>query len=110
MVTIDFRAGPRTKVLSEALDDAEALRSTASIQHDAGKMSDIEYDVALKACWDALDAIAAEPAVTLGDLRLKAKAFDWSARLLDDEPYSNPSDSEEKILRQLVAGLLAVVS
>jgi len=103
----DLTPSLRMTALLEALNHADAIRSTAETDQAAGKT--VDYDAALKACWDALDAIANEPAGSIGDLRVKAKAFDWSARLLDGEPYNNPSEGEEKIVRQLVAGLVEVL-
>lgn len=108
MIRPDLTPSLRMTALLEALDHADAIRSTASADLDAGK--EVDYDGPLKACWAALDAIAEEPTGSIGDLIIKAKAFDWSARLVDDEAYSNPSDGEEKIMRQLVAGLLEVSS
>lgn len=64
------------------------------------------YEAALMNCWSILDQIADLPARTLADLRIKARTFDWSAQLLEGEPYRNPSDGEVKIMRQLVAGLM----
>ena len=89
---------PTLAELAIELGRADANR--AALESDPG------YDAALLHCWSVLDQIAELPAASLADLRIKARAFDWSARLLDDEPYHNPSDGEQKIMRQLVAGLL----
>ena len=105
MMRSDLTPSPRMATFLEALHHADAIRLTAEADQ-AGKS--VDYVAISKACWDALNVIANEPAGTIGDLQIKAKAFDWSARLLDGEPYHNPTEGEEKILRQLVAGLMEV--
>lgn len=81
------------------LGRAEAIRAATSTATD-------DYEPALKQCWHILDQITELPSASIADLRIKARAFDWSARLIGDESYNNPSDGEEKIMRQLVAGLI----
>lgn len=93
---------PTLPELRDELDRLNAER--ARIEN--GDCDGDEYDRALKACWHVLDQIAAIAAVSIADLRVKAYAFNWSAELMDDEPYENPSDGETLIMRQLVAGLL----
>lgn len=93
---------PTLAELRDELDRLDAVRRAAE-QRNA---DDGAYEAALTACQHILDQIAAIPAASLADLRIKAYAFNWSANLLDDEPYENPSDGEMLIMRQLVAGLL----
>lgn len=98
---------PSLAALALELARVDAIR--AALSDDAGNHAagtQHQYDAALLDCWAVLDRIAEAPATSLPDLRIKARAFDWSARLLDDEPYRNPSEGEEKILRHLVSGLL----
>jgi hypothetical protein len=90
---------PTLNELRVELDRVDSIRSALSVESE-------DYDAALSACWSLLDQIAELPAWTLADLRVKAYAFDWSARLLQDEPYRNPSSGEEKIMKQIVSGLL----
>lgn len=90
---------PTLAELGIELQRAEGVRAALD---STGKV----YDAALMHCWSILDQIAELPAASIADLRIKARAFDWSAQLLEGEPYHNPSDGEEKIMRQLVAGLL----
>lgn len=92
---------PTLAELRVELDRANGLR--AAIPDDAPSS---EYDAATKYCWAVLDQIAETAVTSLADLRIKAYAFDWAARLTEDEPYHNPSDGEAKIMHQLVAGLL----
>jgi hypothetical protein len=100
---------PTLAELRTELDRLDAIRRTLSAQTDAApddKAAAAAWDAATDACWRTLDAIAEIPAASLPDLRVKAYGLAWSARLLDGEPYYNPCPGEEKILRQLVAGLL----
>lgn len=100
---------PTLAELRTELARLDHIRALASAQQDANpddKALDEAWDVATDACWGALDQIAALPASSLADLRVKAYAFNWSAELLDGEPFHNPTNSEEQIMRQLVAGLL----
>lgn len=90
---------PTLAELGIELQRAEGVRAALD-------STDKVYDAALMHCWSILDQIAELPAASIADLRIKARAFDWSAQLLEGEPYHNPSDGEEKIMRQLVAGLL----
>jgi hypothetical protein len=83
---------PTLAELQVELDRADGARR--SVLHD-----EKAYQAAVTQCWQVLDQIAGMPAACLADLRVKAYAFDWSARLLDDEPYCNPSPGEELILR-----------
>lgn len=100
---------PTLSELRVELDRLEAVRATASAAHDAnpeGEGLEQAWEATTDACWHVLDQIAALPAASLDDLRVKAHAFNWSASLLNGEPYHNPTDEEEQILRQIVAGLL----
>ena len=100
---------PTLAELRTELDRLDAIRRDLSVKTDAAPTDEAVqavYDTATDACWRTVDAIADIPAASLADLRVKSYALDWSARLLDGEPYHNPCAGEEKILRQLVAGLL----
>jgi len=100
---------PALAELRQELDRLDAARALASARNDADpNNADLtaSWAKALSACWAALDQISVIPASSLADLRVKAYAFDWSARLLDGEPYGNPTAGEEHIMRQLVSGLL----
>ncbi len=100
---------PAIVELRAELERADAERSAIWAKADANPHDDViqkAYNEALLYSWKVLDQIAEIHAASLADLKVKAWAMDWSAKLLDDEPYHNPSDGEEKIMRQLVAGLL----
>lgn len=91
------------------LGRADSERVALSAQNDANPDDDSvqkAWEQKADHCWAILDQMAELPAASIADLRIKARAFDWSARVLNGEPYHNPSDGEEKIMRQLVAGLL----
>jgi hypothetical protein len=104
MSAISISLVPSAKLvdLKAHLDAAEARRAAADADQE---VSYVDYDAVAKACWDVLSAIADEEPATLGDLCVKAQTFQWSAGRLDDEPYTNPDDGEEKIMRQIIAGL-----
>lgn len=100
---------PTLSELRVELDRLDAERIKASATSDADptdRTLNKAWELSIDACWAVLDQIAATPAASLADLRVKAHAFNWSATLLDGEPYHNPSGGEEQIMRQLVAGLL----
>ncbi|WP_108462263.1 hypothetical protein [Devosia naphthalenivorans] len=100
---------PTLAELRVELDRLDGQRRAASARNNADpndRALETAWNDAATACWHVLDQIAALPASSIADLRVKAYAFDWSARLLDGESYYNPSDGEEAILRQLVSGLL----
>lgn len=95
--------------LKAALDQAGRGRDAAQAACDAAPQSDevhSVFDGAISRFWGIIDQIAAVTPSSLADLRVKAYALDWAARLTDDEPYHSPSDGETLILKQLVAGLL----
>lgn len=91
---------PTLAELRIELDRANAVRLAVPRGHEAA------YEAALTCCWAIIDEIAELPASCLADLRVKAYAVDWSARVLEDEPFGNPSEGERKMFQQLVAGLL----
>lgn len=97
---------PSLSALALALERAEAHRAALETTAPSYDGNVPGYDAALSHCWSILDQIADTRATSLADLRILARAFNWSARLLDDEPYRNPSEGEMKIVRQLVTGLL----
>ncbi len=100
---------PTLAELRVELDRAEGIRAAIAAKMDDQPETDeltAKRDQAEAACFSLLNQIAAISAASLADLRVKAHAFNWSARLLDDEPYRNPTDGEVQIMRQLVIGLL----
>lgn len=100
---------PALAELRQELDRLDIIRADISARNAASPNDEAlwaELDKLSTACLSILDQVAACPATTLSDLRIKAHVFNWSANLVDGESYTSPTDGEEQIMRQLVAGLL----
>jgi hypothetical protein len=95
--------------LGMELDQAVAAYTVAAAAHRANPGDDECQSAIAIAALDAFEVasrIAAMPAATIPDLRIKAQAL---AQLFDAVPDSRPSGAEQRQLcQQIIEGLLAM--
>ena len=95
--------------LGKELDQAVAVYEAAAAAHLARPDDDECQNAIAIAALDAFEVvsrIAAMPATTIPDLRIKARAL---AQLFDAVPDSRPSGAEQRLLcQQIIEGLMAL--
>jgi len=84
----------------------ERVALTAAADADARKGDPLEvaYEQAVAFTSSIIDQIAAMPAASLSDLRVKARALDWYHQTVEGPDFGRYPD--ERLVQHLVAGLL----
>lgn len=86
---------------------AERVALTAAADSDAsrGDPLEIAYEQAVGLTSSIIDQIAAIPAASIADLRVKAKALDWYHQTVEGPNFGKGPCPGELLAQQLVAGL-----